>query len=239
LLLFDLMMQLRFKKVSLKTQLNVAVFLMLFANIGLSQSIGSSLEPDFLADQKVIQSESNTRYGLISISNELQFKPGTKLDQDNYSAKAKLWSNKNWSVTGRVEVNDLKIIDTPKNSSNRRLAINKKLFTAGQSNSYLALGLGWQDISLNNAIDSEGINVSLLGKYSVTNNFLVYGEGSLFESLQSDYTVSGYQFETGIKYSANKRFSFSAGVKVLDFENQNTSARNSSSSFLLGTHLSF
>jgi len=233
------MMQLPFKKMNLNIQLNVAVCLMLFTNIAHAQSIGSSLQPDFLVDKKSIQSEINTTYGLISISNELQFKPGAKLDQDNYSAQAKLWSNKSWSLTGRIEVNDLKIIDTPKNSSNRRLALNKTLFTAGESNSYLALGLGWQDISLNNSIDSEGVNVSLLGKYAITNNFLVYGEGSLFESLQSEYTVSGYQFETGIKYSANKRFSFSAGVKVLDFQNQNTSARNYSSSFLLGTHLSF
>lgn len=212
-----------------------------------AQNLELNFETDLLINQTVTKTNAlgiptNQPKAVITLSDKLQFKPGAKLNQDNYSAKAEIWTNNNWGLIGSIEVNGLEIIDSPKNSETKSIDLKRKLINSEKSNSFLALGLGWQDINLDEDIDAEGINISLLGKWSFSDNFQVYGKGAIFEGLNNDdsnYSVSGYRFETGVKYKVGKKLSFSAGVKVQDFEDQQTNTRNSSSSLLLGTHLSF
>ena len=55
------------------------------------------------------------------------------------------------------------MVDLPKNSETKSINLKRKLININDSQSYLALGLGWQDINIGNDIDAEGVNISLLG----------------------------------------------------------------------------
>jgi len=231
-----------------KTNLTKQVLLVLFFvscseavfSQTLTQGLGKSLETSFLFDaQQTKKPSKQSSISNISIADKLQFKPGTGIDEKNYSASAEFWNKASWGIAGSIEINDLKIINAPKNSSTRNLDVNKKLFSSEKQKSYLALGLGWKDVSYGDTIDAEGINLSLLGELSLTNNLLVYGKGSVFESINTDYTVSGYRIETGVTYKSDQQFSFSAGVRLDELDNQFGDSEAISSSFLLGTHLSF
>jgi len=102
--------------------------------------------------------------------------------------------------------------------------------------------VGWKSFNLGSEIDVEGVNVSLLGRYSLANKLSIYGTGARFDSVNdssSSRSVSGYRFETGVKYQATNRFSFSAGLRLQDMQDSANDVSNNSSSFLIGTHLSF
>jgi len=199
-------MRKRANKAKLVKQLSIVLLAIWCSKIAFSQTLGSSLQTNFLTEIDETKSSPKTR---ITIADELQFKPGTQLDENNYSASAEYWNETSWGIAGSIEINDLQIINLPKNSSFRNFDVKKKLFSSQKETSYLALGLGWQDINYGDSIDAEGINFSLLGELSLTNNLLVYGKGSIFEGLNTDYSVSGYRFETGVTYKTGKQFSFS------------------------------
>jgi len=223
-------------KAKLIKQLSIVLLAISCSKAAFSQTLGSSLQTNFLTEVNEKRTPSKTR---ITLADELQFKPGTQLDESNYSARAEYWNETSWGIAGSIEINDLQIINVPKNSSTRNFDVKKKLFSSEKQTSFLALGLGWQDINYGDSIDAEGINFSLLGELSLTNNLLVYGKGSIFEGLNTDYSVSGYRFETGVTYKTGKQFSFSAGVRLDELDDQLSNSETVSSSFLLGTHLSF
>jgi len=209
-------------KAKLIKQLSIVLLAISCSKAAFSQTLGSSLQTNFLTEVNEKRTPSKTR---ITLADELQFKPGTQLDESNYSARAEYWNETSWGIAGSIEINDLQIINVPKNSSTRNFDVKKKLFSSEKQTSFL--------------VDAEGINFSLLGELSLTNNLLVYGKGSIFEGLNTDYSVSGYRFETGVTYKTGKQFSFSAGVRLDELDDQLSNSETVSSSFLLGTHLSF
>ena len=177
------------------------------------------------------------------MSDELQYKPGKSLDQNNYSAKAEFWSKGSWGVSGNIHQNKFNLFGLPKDSDSKRIDVNRKFIKSQNSDSYLAFGLGWQSLNINGTAESDGLNLSLLGKYSFNNNFKLYGNGTLFQALDSDIEddVVGIQLEAGVNYQIGSRLSFSAGIKISDLEPQLSSqqGRSFSSRFLIGTNLSF
>lgn len=229
----------------LVTALLAAIF---YAPLGHAQVIGADLAAEVSnlgANTKAKRNSAlfSSAKTTFSLSDELQFKPGAAIDQDNYTAKAEFWSKGVWGISGNVQQNDLKLFGLPKGSDSKRIDINRKVIKADSSDSYLAFGFGFQSVDIQNTIESEGLNLSLLGKYSFTDNFLFYGNGTLFQGFDDSYQgdVSGYQFEAGLNYSLGSRLSFSAGLKVSDLEGQQNfqESRSFSSSFLIGTSLAF
>ena len=179
----------------------------------------------------------------FSLSDELQYKPGKNLDQNNYSAKAEFWSQGAWGFSGNIQQNAFNLFGLPKDSDLKRIDVNRKFIKSQNSDSYLAFGLGWQSLNIDGGIESDGLNLSLLGKYAINNNFKLYGNGSLFQGLDNEVQddVAGFQLEAGLNYELSLRLSFSAGFKISDLESQLSSQQSSSfsSSFLIGTSLSF
>ncbi len=219
-----------------------------------AQVIGASLEANVsegestenrsaLIDPPRLLNEATAARANFSLSDDLQFKPGKALDQNNYIAKAQIWSKGVWGLSGNIQENDLNVFGLPKESDSKRIDVNRKVLKSTSSDSFLALGLGWQSYTVENLIESDGLNLSLLGQYSFTDNFLFYGNGTVFQSFDTSYSddFSGYQLEAGLNYNVGSRLSFSAGVRVYDLEGQQNlqERRSFSSSVLIGTSLSF
>ena len=233
----------------LKIQLSFTAVVLLCVPVSASyaQVIGADLAVDSASNQQ--KNKKSAIFPLastvFSLSNELQFKPGKTVDQNNYVAKAEFWSKGAWGVSGNIQQNASNLIGLPKDSDSKRIDVNRKILQAQNSDSFLALGLGWQSFDIDEgSIESDGLNLSLLGKYSFTNNFNFYGNGSVFQGLDNnDFQddVSGVQLEAGVSYQLGSRLSFSAGLKISDIEAQQASSqsRSFSSSFLIGTNLSF
>ena len=217
-------------------------------NVSYAQIIGADLAADISVGDGP-KNKKSTIFPLastvFSLSDELQFKPGRTVDQNNYIAKAEFWSKGAWGVSGNIQQNDSNLFGLPKDSDSKRIDVNRKILQAQDSDSFLALGFGWQSFDIEQGlIESDGLNLSLLGKYSFTDNFNLYGNGSVFQSIDNnDFQddVSGVQLEAGVNYQLGSRLSFSAGFKISDIEAQQTSRQNRSfsSSFLIGTSLSF
>jgi len=179
----------------------------------------------------------------INFSDELKFKPGKNIDQDNYEAKAAYWTEGVWGITGNIQENDIGLFGIPEDSEFARIDVNRKFLQADDSGSFMAVGLGLQSLNIQDEIDSEGINLSVLGEYAFSNKLLLFGNGTLFQGFNQsiDNDVFGYQVEAGLNYEVGSQLSFSAGIKVSDLENENIFAqqRSFSSSFLIGTSLAF
>ena len=216
-------------------------------SVSYAQIVGADLAVDSANNQQ--KNKKSAIFPLastvFSLSDELQFKPGKTVDQNNFIAKAEFWSKGAWGISGNIQQNVGNLFGLPKDSDSKRIDVNRKILQAQNSDSFLALGFGWQSLDIDEGfIESNGLNLSLLGKYSFTNNFNFYGNGSVFQGLDNnDFQddVSGVQLEAGVSYHLGSRLSFSAGLKVSDIEAQQASRQNRSfsSSFLIGTNLSF
>lgn len=229
-----------------------SICVVLCFSVSVVHAVGENLTVDIASSSKntqkskksILFSSSST---VFSLSDDLQINPDRPIDQDNYSAKAEIWSKGAWGLSGNIQQNALNVFGLPEGSDSKRIDVNRKLFSAHNSDSYLAFGFGWQSFDIDNGLDSEGLNFSLLGKYSVTKNLGLYGNGTLFQSFDtsSQENIEGFQLEAGLNYQLGSRLSFTAGLKISDLESQLSSQQNIrqrrgfSSTFLIGTHLSF
>jgi len=197
----------------------------------------------FLNTQKTPSSLFHSSSVHVVLSPELEFKPGKSLNQDNYAAKAEYWTEGKWGVSSNIRENQVGLYGVPDNSDFKRIDVNRKFLQAKDSCSFLAWGLGLQSLNIEDQIDSEGLNLSLLGEYTIGNRFSLFGNGTLFQGFDNDFDreVFGYQIEAGVNYQVGSNLSFSAGLKVSDLEQQQdfSGYRSFSSSFLIGTSLAF
>ena len=134
------------------------------------------------------------------------------------------------------------LLGAPKNSELFNVDVNRQLFRSKNKKDYLAFGLGWQSIDVDNSIDADGLRLSLLGKYSLAKRLQVYGTSSWFPEYvgSSDSSLSGYDLEAGLLFQPRKSLSLQAGFRFYDFGKGSSSLNDVGSSiFTLGTKLSF
>ncbi|MGH1543755.1 MAG: hypothetical protein ACRBHB_25370 [Arenicella sp.] len=179
----------------------------------------------------------------IWVSDKLSIKTKSGVTKDSFATKAEYWSKSKWGVSGNFTNNDTQLFGEPASSEIKNIDVNRQLFRSRNSANYLAVGLGWQEIDIANEINAEGPSFSLLGKLNFANSFQVYGTSSWFPELDkttSRDNLSGYQLEAGLLFKHRSSLSLKAGVRVLDLDNnQRGTKATSSSSFLLGTNLTF
>ena len=228
-----------------------AIFLCVPINVSFGQVLGENLNADLSISNQIVGQEDKTPVAfarsstVFSLSDELQFKPGRAIDQNNFVAKAEFWSKGFWGVSGNIQQNTSNLFGLPKDSDSKRIDVNRKLLRSQSSDSFLALGVGWQTLNIDDGlIDSDGLNVSLLGRYALTENLNLYGNGSFFQEVDNDQAkddLVGFQVEASLNYQLGSRLSFSAGFKISDLDGQENSAQigGFSSSLLIGTSLSF
>lgn len=185
-----------------------------------------------------LKSKLETELSSISLSS---YGFSTNLDQDNYTASAEFWSKSEWGFSAKVEETSKKEESMFEKTELARINVNKKLLTSEESDSYLALGMGWQGFDVNKKTESEGLNFSLLGKLALKNNILIYGNGGLYQAFEegtdSDQNKA-YTLEAGVKYKVDSNLSVSAGLKVVDVDDLQLNKKEQSS-FLIGTQLKF
>lgn len=232
-------------------QLTICMCLFFAAQLQANVTSADSTELSTKLSAKLANILVNPKNGAISIpqlgaeitlKSPSQYKFEEGLDQKNYSAGAEFWSKTHWGLSGKIEENGLNLSTISQTTESTRIDLNRKLLSSHSSNSYLAMGVGWQSVNVNNVIDTEGLSFSLLGKLALANNILLYGNGGLFQGLDENANknqVTGYQIEAGLNYKVGSKFSFSAGLKVLDLEDQQFNRRSQTSSFLIGTSLLF
>ena len=205
-----------------------------------AKTIGSNLETNLIQKKSSVSEPS---LGMkFSITSPTEFKFGKISDKDNFSASAEYWSQSKWGLSGKVQENEFTLPSLPVNSESARINLNRKVLGSATSNSYLAFGVGWQSVNLSDEFEVEGLSFSLLGKLALADNVSLYGTGDLFQGYEenvSNSEVTGYLLEAGLNYKVGAKFSFSAGLKLLDLEDQQFNRKSQSSSFLIGTHLSF
>lgn len=178
------------------------------------------------------------------VSDKLSFKSGSNRSaKSDFAGGGEYFGKNRWGITGSFVSNDTGLFGEPDNSESVSVNIKRQLLRSKDASNYLAVGFGWQAIEIENDIDAKGLSFSLLGKMNVANSLQLYGSSAWFPELDSSLpqdNVTGYKLEAGLLFKARSRLSLRAGVKVLDLDNRRYGYdRASSSSFLLGTHLTF
>lgn len=227
---------LQFKK---EFQLFTAFFLLFFSAQAYAEVIPIVDDLHLKGSDKQSQSapyslKTNTKSTSISIS---PYSLSSNLDQDNYTASAEVWSKNKWGLSAKIEEASKQEESILEKTELTRIDINKKLLTSKKSDSYLALGMGWQGFDINKKKEAEGVNFSLLGKLALKNNILFYGSGGLYKGSNSNEDKA-YSLEAGLKYKIDSNLSVSAGLKLFDVDNLNLNEKEQSS-FLIGTQLKF
>ena len=86
------------------------------------------------------------------ISEKLDFKPHSKASGDSLATGAEVWTRNRWGISGHFSKNDSDLFGLPKYSEFRGINFNRQLFRSKDKLDYLALGIGWQDIRIQDAV---------------------------------------------------------------------------------------
>lgn len=189
---------------------------------------------------------STPRY--LWVSDKLSFKPNVGSKRSSFASGAEFWSKNKWGVSGNVSVNGSNLFGVPDNSELLNIDVNRQLLRSKDKTDYLAVGLGWQSISIDDGLEADGPKLSLQGKYSLASRLQLYGSSAWFPELEKDTpnnALVGYKFEAGLLFKPKvlmpkSSLSLKAGVQVYDLNSNASSLNNAASSvFSLGTNLAF
>ena len=163
--------------------------------------------------------------------------------RSSFASGGEYWAKNKWGISGSFSSNDESLLlGSPKNSELFNVDVNRQLLRSENKKNYLAVGLGWQSVDVDNSLDADGLRLSLLGKYSLAKRIQVYGTSSWFpeEIGISESALSGYNLEAGVLFKPKGSFSLQAGFRFYDFGKGTSSIDSDGSSiFTLGTKLSF
>jgi len=212
-----------------------------------SSSLANSLHFDTSIGSVNTQGSLQNTPRYLWVSDKLSFKPS---DSDNTSGRssfasgAEYWTKSKWGISGNFSSNDSSLLlGAPKHSELFNVDVNRQLLRSKNKKDYLAVGLGWQNITVDDSLDANGLRLSLLGKYSIAKRLQVYGTSSWFPELElgsANSNLSGYNLEAGLLFKPKASVSLQAGFRFYDFSKGTASVDDSGSSiFTLGTKLSF
>lgn len=163
--------------------------------------------------------------------------------RSSFASGAEYWAKSKWGLSANFSSNDSSLLlGIPKNSKLLNVDVNRQLLRSKNKKNYLAVGLGWQNITVDDNLDANGLRLSLLGKYSLANRLQVYGASSWFPELErvsSNSDLSGYNLEAGLLFKPKASISLQAGFRFYDFSKGVASIESGAPVFTLGTKLSF
>lgn len=163
---------------------------------------------------------------------------------DSFLGTGELWKN-NWGVSANLlQNNNEDVFGLPADSEYFNLDVKRRFGSRDKSN--VELGLGWQELNIESALEARGPRVSVAGELNLLSSVKVYGATSYFPELESslpnrDANVSGFEVEAGVSYTPLPSLSLKAGYRHfdLDLEDPVIEDLGTSSGFLLGTDLSW
>lgn len=168
---------------------------------------------------------------------------------DSFISQTDVWNN-DWGFSGKLLQNDDDLFGIPDNSAYLNIDVKRRFL--GNSNNFLAVGLGWQDIDIesrdaDSRLEVSGPKLSLEGQFNLFRSMKLYGQTAWFPEMDSTYQeepASGYEFEAGVMVSPLPALSLKAGFRHFelkyDTDTDNSSdSIGSTSGFLLGSDFSW
>lgn len=198
-----------------------------------------------IASTAFAQQEAETissQSSFMVLSGDNNFNSFEGVDSDSFLGKSEIWSD-NWGVSANViQNNNQDVFGLPKDSEYFNLDVKRRFGSQDKSN--FELGLGWQELNIDSAIEASGPKVSLGGKLNLKWSVQLYGSTSYFPELEDQIKntdATAYEIEAGLLYKPLPSLSLKAGYRHFSFDAQDpiVDELGSSSGFLLGTDVSW
>ena len=154
-----------------------------------------------------------------------------------------LWLDNKWGLQGSLYSGDLE--NAGANDSEHLSLDVKRRFLNLTDKTFLAVGLGWQDIDMHIGGASSGPRILLEGRWGLNENLSLYGATAwlpYLDDISAGSNVAGSELEAGVAYEPLPYLSLRAGYRRfdLDYNNSRGISRNSSSSgIMLGAGIRF
>jgi len=206
-----------------------AIFRLFVASIGLALYASSALALGLIDGE----------LGTVWWANNFQANTTTSsYNAGGYGIRGNLWLDNRWGVSGTMLQSDL--TDIGLDSNNHYSFDLQRRILSLSDNSYIALGLGWEQLNLSND-SSSGSRLQISGRVSLLGIAYLYGRSTWIPQL-SDFAgyqdVSGLEHEAGISITPFPFLSLRAGYRrfSLDFTNASSGLGDSTESngFILG-----
>jgi len=200
--------------------------------------VNTSVQADELLDPLQLDSKPS----LMWLSTDVNVSSFTDSRYNSFLSGGEFWSNK-WGVSASLLQNDSNdVFGLPQDSEYLNLDVKRRF--GGLDKSNLQLGLGWQELNIDEQLEASGPKLSLSGRLNIIDNFKVYGATSYFPELDDSLNnndAKAYEIEAGLLYQPIPSVSLKAGYRVfeLDLEDPVIEDIGSSSGFLFGTDFSW
>ena len=124
------------------------------------------------------------------------------------------WWNQKWGARGAIYQSDQSGLDF---DNNKHLAVDvkRRLFTT-PGNSYLAVGLGWDDIELPGDYSTSGMRFVAEGRYGVVGPAYLFGHASFtpwLSDMENMASPNGKELEIGLAVNPFPSMSLKAGYR--------------------------
>ncbi len=160
------------------------------------------------------------------------------LDAGSFSARAETWWGDSWGLKGAFYSADL---EQGNLQDQQRFSLDlKRRLISPTENTFLAAGIGWENIQMEAGGSSSGLRLSLDGRVGLVGMVSLYGQAAWMPSLGDTNgfsDISGMEFETGVVLDPLPFLSIRAGFRQfdLDYNSGGDSGATRASGVILGT----
>jgi len=177
--------------------------------------------------------------GTVWWANDFQANTSTgNYSAGGYGIRGNLWIDNAWGFKGTMLQSDLTEIGLDSNN-HYSFDLQRRIFSLSD-NSYIALGLGWEQLNLAND-SSSGSRLQISGRIGLLGMAYLYGHSTWLPQLNNFagyQDVSGSEQEAGISITPFPFLSLRAGYRrfSLDFTNSSSGLGDSTETngFILG-----
>lgn len=145
----------------------------------------------------------------------------SEIDAGALGGRDGFWLDQNLAMGRQLYQSDL-AEDNLDDAAYLNIDFKRRVFSL-TDNSFLALGLGWQDVSIDNE-SSDGARVLLEGRVGLGGVVYLYGQTAWFPELD-DFSnrsnVDGKEFEAGLSFDPVPFFSLRAGYRKIKIDYTN------------------
>ena len=164
-----------------------------------------------------------------------------EIDAGALGGRGELWFDQKWGVSAQLYRSDLEE-DNLDDAEYLNIDFKRRIFSL-TDNSFLALGLGYQDVNIDND-SSNGARILVEGRVGLGGVVYLYGQTAWFPELE-DFSnrsnVDGTEFEAGLSFDPLPFLSVRAGYRKfkIDYTNElnNDDESAKSTGFVIGAGL--
>ena len=161
-----------------------------------------------------------------------------EIDAGALGARGELWFDQKWGLSGQLYRSDLEEDDLD-DAEYLNIDFKRRVFSL-TDNSFLALGLGYQDVNIDND-SSKGARILVEGRVGLGGVVYLYGQTAWFPELEdfnNRSNVDGTEFEAGLSFDPLPFMSVRAGYRrfKIDYTNElnNSDESAKSTGFVIG-----